>query len=168
MKKDNQPIIMFDGICNVCNHWVQFVIKRDPKGIFKFLSLQSDLVRSLIINHNPNNTQLDSIILIDKGQIYTESTAILHIINKLTGPIRFFILFWIIPKKIRDRAYRFIAKNRYRFFWKKESCLVPSKEIQNSLIFFEYKKLKRVFFDSPVTAETSIQTGLMKKKVNIQ
>lgn len=99
MKKDNQPIIMFDGICNVCNHWVQFVIKRDPKGIFKFLSLQSNLARSLIINHNPNNTQLDSIILIDKGQIYTESTAILHIINKLTGPIRFFILFWIIPKK---------------------------------------------------------------------
>ncbi|WP_154992598.1 thiol-disulfide oxidoreductase DCC family protein, partial [Priestia megaterium] len=85
LKKDNQPIIMFDGICNVCNHWVQFVIKRDPKGIFKFLSLQSVLARSLIINHNPNNTQLDSIILIDNGQIYTESTAILHIINKLTG-----------------------------------------------------------------------------------
>ncbi|MGN7233550.1 thiol-disulfide oxidoreductase DCC family protein [Priestia megaterium] len=134
VKKDNQPIIMFDGICNVCNHWVQFVIKRDPKGIFKFLSLQSDLARSLIINHNPNNMQLNSIILIDKGQIYTESTAILHIINKPTGPIRFFILFWIIPKKIRDRAYRFIAKNRYRFFGKKESCLVPSKEIQNRFI----------------------------------
>lgn len=98
-KKENQPIIMFDGICNVCNHWVQFVIKRDPKGIFKFLSLQSDLARSFIINHNPNNTQLDSIILVDKGQIYTESTAILRIINKLTGPIRFFILFWIIPEK---------------------------------------------------------------------
>ncbi|WP_261764054.1 thiol-disulfide oxidoreductase DCC family protein [Priestia megaterium] len=66
--------------------------------------------------------------------MYTESTAILHIINKLTGPIRFFILFWIIPKKIRDRVYRFIAKNRYRFFGKKESCLVPSKEIQNRFI----------------------------------
>ncbi|MHC5325646.1 thiol-disulfide oxidoreductase DCC family protein, partial [Priestia megaterium] len=63
-----------------------------------------------------------------------ESTAILHIINKLTGPIRFFVLFWVIPEKIRDKVYRFIAKNRYRFFGKKESCLVPSKEIQNRFI----------------------------------
>ncbi|MEW4212102.1 DCC1-like thiol-disulfide oxidoreductase family protein [Priestia megaterium] len=110
------------------------MIKRDPKGIFKFLSLQSDIARSLIINHNPNNTQLDSIILIDKGQIYTESTAILHIINKLTGPIRFFILFWIIPKKIRDRVYRFIAKNRYRFFGKKESCLILAKKYKIGLL----------------------------------
>ncbi|MEH7569757.1 thiol-disulfide oxidoreductase DCC family protein, partial [Priestia megaterium] len=117
-----------------CNHWVQFVIKRDPKGIFKFLSLQSDSACSLITDYNLNNKQLDSIILIDKDQIYTESTAILHIINKLTGPIRFFVLFWVIPAKIRDKVYRFIAKNRYRFFGKKESCLVPSKEIQNRFI----------------------------------
>ncbi|WP_255263102.1 thiol-disulfide oxidoreductase DCC family protein [Priestia megaterium] len=101
------------------------------------MSLQSDLACSLITDHTLNNKQLDSIILIDKGQIYTESTAILHIINKLTGPIRFFVLFWIIPKKIRDKVYRFIAKNRYRFFGKKESCLVPNKEIQNRFIKME-------------------------------
>ncbi len=95
-QKDNHPIIMFDGICNLCNHWIQFVIKRDPIGTFKFLSLQSELARSIIASHNLNNKQLDSIILIDKEQIFTESTAILHILIKLTGPIKILILLWII------------------------------------------------------------------------
>lgn len=133
-QKDNHPIIMFDGICNLCNHLIQFVIKRDPNGIFKFLSLQSDLARSIMSSHNLTNKQLDSIILIDKNQIFTESTAILHILNKLTGPIKLLIPLWIIPKLIRDKGYRFIAKNRYKWFGKKSACMIPTQDIKNRFI----------------------------------
>ncbi|MGG0414224.1 thiol-disulfide oxidoreductase DCC family protein [Peribacillus simplex] len=133
-QKDNHPIIMFDGICNLCNHWIHFVINRDPNGTFKFLSLQSELARSIIASHNLNNKQLDSIILINKEQIFTESTAILHILIKLTGPIKTLILLWIIPKLIRDKGYRFIAKNRYRWFGKKSSCMIPTQDIKNRFI----------------------------------
>ncbi|MEJ9314625.1 DCC1-like thiol-disulfide oxidoreductase family protein [Priestia megaterium] len=129
-----QSVILFDGICNLCSGWVQFVIKRDSKEIFKFALLQSESGNSIIKDYNIKMKGKAFIILIEHNIAHIESTAILRIVSQLKGPIKILRLFSLIPKPIRDNTYRFISKNRYRFFGKKESCLVPSKEIQNRFI----------------------------------
>jgi len=131
---ENQSVILFDGICNLCSQWVQYVIKRDSKALFKFAPLQSNLGDSIIENYQINTKGRASIVLIENNKAHIESTAILRIISKLEGPIKILSLFSIIPKPIRDKAYRLIAKNRYRLFGKKESCLIPTKEIQSRFI----------------------------------
>ncbi|MED0673799.1 thiol-disulfide oxidoreductase DCC family protein [Aneurinibacillus aneurinilyticus] len=133
-KSDNHPIILFDGVCNMCNQWVQFVIKRDSKALFKFASLQSNLGDSIIKHYKVNTKGRESIVLIEEEKVYIESTAVLKIISRLEGPIKMVTLFWIIPKPIRDQAYRIIAKRRYRLFGKKEACMVPTKEMQSRFI----------------------------------
>lgn len=97
------------------------------------MSLQSELARSIIASHNLTNKELDSIILIDKDQIFTESTAILHILNKLKGPIKCLIPLWMIPKLIRDKGYRFIAKTVIPGLVK-SACMIPTQDIKNRFI----------------------------------
>lgn len=135
-------VILFDGVCNLCSGWVQFVIKRDPKKRFKFASLQSELGDSIIEDYNIKMKDKASIVLIEHNKAHIESTAILRIISQLKGPVKVLCLFNLIPKPLRDSIYRFISKNRYRFFGKKESCLIPSKEIQNRFIKRETESRK--------------------------
>ncbi|MED4284278.1 thiol-disulfide oxidoreductase DCC family protein [Priestia megaterium] len=137
-----QSVILFDGVCNLCSGWVQFVIKRDSKGIFKFAPLQSELGNSIIKDYNIKMKGKASIVLIEHNIAHIESTAILRIVSQLEGPIKILRLFSLIPKPIRDNTYRFISKNRYRFFGRKESCLIPSKEIQNRFIKMETESRK--------------------------
>ncbi|MBX4163794.1 thiol-disulfide oxidoreductase DCC family protein [Priestia megaterium] len=129
----NQLIVFFDGDCTVCNHWVQFVIKRDKKSQFKFSSLNSNLAE-LIIKEYRLDPHQDSIILLDHGHTYTHSTAILKIISKLKGPIKLGLLCWIIPKIFRDKCYSFVARHRYIWFREKRSCMVPTPEIRKKFI----------------------------------
>ncbi|MCI0768499.1 thiol-disulfide oxidoreductase DCC family protein [Bacillus sp. TL12] len=129
-----QSVILFDGVCNLCSGWVQFVIKRDPKKLFKFAPLQSELGNSIIKDYNIKMKGKASIILIEHNKVHIESTAILRIISQLKGPIKVLRLFSLIPKPLRDKIYRLISRNRYRLFGKKETCLIPSKEIQNRFI----------------------------------
>ncbi|MFP3845707.1 thiol-disulfide oxidoreductase DCC family protein [Priestia filamentosa] len=131
---DNCSIIMFDNVCNVCNHWVQFVIKRDPDGVFKFLSLQSNLAASILSKSSLDTKNLDSIILVDKGTTYIESTAVLKILHKLTGPIKLLLVLWIIPKPIRDWGYRMLARNRYKWFGKNKVCMVLTPDIKGRFV----------------------------------
>ncbi|MGK9185464.1 thiol-disulfide oxidoreductase DCC family protein [Priestia filamentosa] len=131
---DNYSIIMFDDVCNICNHWVQFVIKRDPDGVFKFLSLQSNLAASILSKSILDTKNLDSIILVDKGTTYIESTAVLKILHKLTGPIKVLLVLWIIPKPIRDWGYRMLARNRYKWFGKNKVCMVLTPDIKDRFI----------------------------------
>ncbi|YCA45918.1 thiol-disulfide oxidoreductase DCC family protein [Bacillus sp. JZ8] len=133
MKDNHDILVLFDGVCNMCNRFVQFVIKRDPKGLFKFASLQSN-TGSSILNKYGYRKDLHSIVLIDRDTLYTESTAILHIISNLTGPVRILSLFKIVPKPLSDRVYQFGAKYRYRLFGKQTSCMIPTEEIKSRFI----------------------------------
>ncbi|GAB1764258.1 thiol-disulfide oxidoreductase DCC family protein [Priestia aryabhattai] len=89
----HHPIILFDGVCNLCNGWVQFVIKRDPRALFRFASLRSDNAGILLRKHNYEDPPLQSVILLMNGNLYTESTAILHIVRRLRGPIQLMTCF---------------------------------------------------------------------------
>ena len=121
-------IILFDGDCNFCDASVQFIIKRDPYEYFQFASLQSD-VGQQISNDFGIPKDIDSLVLIEKGRAYTKSGAALRIAKKLDGLWHLAFLLIIIPSTIRDRVYDFVARNRYKWFGKKEeSCMLPSPD----------------------------------------
>lgn len=126
-------IILFDGICNLCSSSVRFIIQRDPGREFKFASLQSEAGKQYIEQYNIHET-IDSIVLIKDGKVYLESTAALKIASRLKWPWRIFGILLGIPKPLRDRLYKWIAKNRYNWFGRDESCMMPSKENRDRFI----------------------------------
>lgn len=126
----DQPTILFDGICNLCTASVRFIIKHDPTAIFKFSSLQSETGKNLLSKYNFSSPGLDSFILIQNNVIYSRSTAALIVAKQLKGAIKLLYGFIIVPPFIRNGVYKFIARNRYKWFGKKESCLVPSSDMQ--------------------------------------
>ena len=126
----SSPIILFDGVCNLCNVAVQFAIERDPKAIFRFASLQSDFGQSILAQNVVDTEGGDTIVLLENGKVYDRSTAALRIARQLSGWIKFLYVFIIVPKFIRDFVYKIIAKNRYRWFGKQESCWMPTKELK--------------------------------------
>ena len=128
--KENNSIILFDGVCNLCNNSVQFIIKRDQKQRFLFTSLQSDAARDILLQFQLKNSEMDSIILIENGKIYQKSDAILKIVKHLNGLWKINYGFIIIPKFIRDLVYTTIAKKRYQWFGKRDVCMIPTKELQ--------------------------------------
>lgn len=122
-----ERIILFDGECHFCDQSVQFIIKRDPKGRFTFASLQSDIGKELLKKfHVPED--MDSLVLIEENKCYVQSTAALRVYKNLKGAWKIAYVFLAVPKPIRDFFYDLIAKNRYRWFGKKESCPLPSPE----------------------------------------
>ena len=125
----SQPIILFDGICNLCNNAVSFVIKRDKKSVIQFAALQTDPAKKLLAQFNLPTQSINSVILIEKGVMYTQSTAVLKICKHLNGlwPLLYGLI--IVPTFIRNGTYQWIAKNRYQWFGKKEKCMVPSPEL---------------------------------------
>lgn len=120
-----ESVILFDGVCNLCNAWVQFVIERDPRARFAFAPLGSDAADRLLRSaaHRAIN---DSIILVEKDAIYDQSTAALRIARRLSGAWPLAGLLLAIPKFLRDAVYRLIARNRYRWFGRREVCMVPT------------------------------------------
>ena len=129
-----QPLILFDGICNLCNSSVQFVLKKDKNKQFKFASIQSDAAKEILLQFSKNNSDLDSIILIYNGRRYEKSSAILRIGKLLGGFYSLGMVFWLIPKPIRDWVYDYIAKNRYKWYGKKDQCMIPTPEIKNQFL----------------------------------
>lgn len=126
-------LILFDGECNFCDASVQFIIKRDPKALFKFTSLQSDIGIEMLKQFGVSE-KMDSIVLIEGNSHYTESTAALKIARKLTGFWKLCYVFIIVPKPLRDIVYQFIAKNRYKWFGKKQECMLPTAEQRNRFL----------------------------------
>lgn len=131
---NNEAIILFDGICNLCNSSVQFVLKHDTKKQFLFASLQSDASRKLLLQFNYENAKMDTIVLIEKNKVYDKSTAALRIARKLNPLWNWLYVLIIIPKSIRDFFYDIIAKNRYGWFGKRNSCLMYMTEYKNRFI----------------------------------
>lgn len=131
---DNKSIILFDGICNLCNSAVQFIIKRDKNNHFLFASLQSDVAQELLLHFKLKNSDFDSIILIDNGKLFTKSTASLQISKKLDGLWKYLYILIIIPEFIRDFFYTLLSQNRYKWFGKKDSCMIPNRRIKNRFL----------------------------------
>ena len=127
----SRPTIFFDGVCNLCTGSVQFIIKHDPKHYFRFASLQSELGQQVLQQFNLPSAEFGSFILLEEGKIYTKSTAALRVTKKLDGLWPVLFSFMIVPPFIRNWVYSFIAKNRYRWFGKKESCWLPNVELSN-------------------------------------
>jgi len=131
---ENKSIILFDGVCNLCNASVNFVIKHDKKEHFLFASLQSDAAKEILLQFHLKNLKIDTIILIEANKVYYKSTAALLIVKHLEGPFKLLFGFIIIPKFLRDWIYRFIANHRYNWFGKRESCMMPSFKLKNRFI----------------------------------
>ena len=131
----NKKLILFDGVCNLCNASVLYVIKRDKKNVFMFAPLQSDIGKQLIEKYNIDVSKTDSILLYErkKGILY-KSTAALKIASYLKFPTNMATVFYIIPPFIRNWVYDYIAKNRYKWFGKKEQCMIPTKELKDKFL----------------------------------
>jgi len=123
---EQNPIILFDGYCNLCNSWIDFIIKRDKSKIFKFAAISSESGKEILKNYTVETEGIDSIILIENEKCYTKSSATLEITKRLSGIWPALYVLMILPKYFRDFIYDFIAKNRYRIFGRKESCRLPS------------------------------------------
>jgi predicted DCC family thiol-disulfide oxidoreductase YuxK len=132
----NKSIILFDGVCNLCNSSVNFIIKRDKRDYFRFAAIQSDIGDELCKKYNIASQGLESVILIEGGKVYNKSTAALRIARKLSGLWPLLYLFIVFPLFIRDNIYIFIANNRYKWFGKKEFCMVPTPEIKSKFITY--------------------------------
>jgi len=129
--EENKKIILFDGVCNLCNSAVQFVIKRDKNDEFRFATLQGEIGQQLINERNIDTSKVDSIILIEPGiAYYTKSTAALKIGTTFGGAWKLLNVLKLIPRQLRDIVYDLVAKYRYRWFGQKEECMVPTPAIK--------------------------------------
>lgn len=125
-----EKIILFDGVCNLCNQSVQFIIKKDKKKQFKFASLQSSFGQQVLGKSKLDSANFSSFLLLDNGHLYTRSEAALRVAKHLSGFRPLLYGFIIVPAFIRNGIYNWIAKNRYKWFGKKESCWMPSAALQ--------------------------------------
>jgi predicted DCC family thiol-disulfide oxidoreductase YuxK len=127
---DFPPLILFDGVCNLCAWAVRFIIKRDPTGVFRFASLQSELGQRLLAKHGIDPTSTDSFVLVENDIAYTESTAALRVTRRLHRAWPLCYVGIVLPRVLRDPVYRFIARHRYRWFGKQETCMIPTPELR--------------------------------------
>lgn len=123
-------VVLFDGVCNLCNASIHFIIDRDPRGRFRFAALQSDAGAEILRQAGLDAADLSSLVLWEGGRAYRYSTAALRIARRLSWPWPLLAVFLLIPAFLRDPVYRFIARNRYRWFGKSETCRVPTPELR--------------------------------------
>ena len=127
----NEPgsaIIVFDGVCHLCNAWVQFLLRFDRRGVYRFASMQSVAGRKRLADHGLDPDDPSSFLLLRNGRARTDSDAIVDVLTGLGGAWRVFGVLWLVPRFLRDPAYRFIARNRYRLFGKRDVCMMPTPE----------------------------------------
>ena len=128
------PILLFDGVCNYCNSMTNFIIRQDKKKVLRFATLQSNFGQNVLKENNLPTDVFESFILLDKGKLYKKSTAGLRLYSKLPWYWKWTQLFWIFPRFIRDWVYGIIAKNRYRWFGKRNECMVPTPELRKRFL----------------------------------
>jgi predicted DCC family thiol-disulfide oxidoreductase YuxK len=127
---DDGPILFFDGVCNLCNGAVQFVIDRDPDAHIRFASLQSEAARRMLPPHGVDPADLDTVALLANGVVHTRSTAALRLLGMLRGPWRLAAALRIIPRPLRDLVYDAVARSRYRVFGRTDECRVPTPALR--------------------------------------
>jgi predicted DCC family thiol-disulfide oxidoreductase YuxK len=130
LSESERPVVLFDGICNLCNGAVRFIIARDPAAHFRLAALQSEAARRLWGEDPP----VESIVLVEAGVTYTKSTAVLRIVRGLRFPWPLLSAFMVVPRRLRDAIYDWIARHRYRWFGKREVCMLPTPEIRGRFL----------------------------------
>ena len=133
-KNEEHKILLFDGVCNLCNGSINFVIKHDNKDVFRFTALQEEPGKSLLKQYKIDPKEIDSIVLIENGKAYVKSTAALRAARHLNGGCPLLYGFIIIPAIIRNFVYDFIAKNRYKWYGKKDSCMIPTPTLKSKFL----------------------------------
>ena len=128
------PILLFDGHCNLCSVWVQFIIKRNPTKTIRFASLQSRAGRALLDSHNIDQNYIDSLVFIEEKRLSMSSTAALRTLSYLSSWESQLKLLLIMPRPLRDLVYRFVARYRYVWFGRREQCMVPTAELKERFI----------------------------------
>jgi predicted DCC family thiol-disulfide oxidoreductase YuxK len=131
---DLNPIVLFDGVCHLCSSSVSFIIRRDRRGRFKFAPLQSPAGQELLRQHRLSPDGLDTFVLLEAGKAYTRSTAALRVAKQLCGlwPLAYLLIG--VPKWMRDAVYNVVAKNRYKWFGKREACMMPTAEVKERFL----------------------------------
>lgn len=131
---DSRHVVIFDGVCNFCNGAVNFIIRRDPAGKFAFTPMQSQLGQDLIVKYGANTVGDETLILIKEGRCFERTDAALEITKDLTGLWYFFRVLGFLPTSFRDYFYRLFARNRYRLFGRRESCMVPDGSVRKRFL----------------------------------
>ena len=127
-------LVLFDGVCNFCNFWIQFALKRDKTGKLKFGSLQGQTANRILPDYNIDPRIITSVIFIEDGVAYRESTAALKVCRHLDGGWKLLYVLIIIPAFLRDGIYKWIGRNRYKWFGKQESCMMPTADQQKRFV----------------------------------
>lgn len=133
MNKENH-IVLFDGVCNLCESSVQFILKHDKKKLFRFASLQSDYSRDLLTRFHKDPSQLTSVVLVHNGEVYTKSTAVLKVLKILGFPWSVLSVFLVVPARLRNFIYDFVAARRYQWFGRKNECWLPTPELKERFL----------------------------------
>lgn len=128
------PIIVFDGVCVLCNGWVRFLLKRDHAVGFRFAAMQGESGRVLLARHGLDADDPSSFLLVEEGDAYADSDAILRVLSRLGGVWRLTRLLRVVPAVLRDAVYRWVARNRYRIFGRHEACLLPDAEMSDRFL----------------------------------
>jgi predicted DCC family thiol-disulfide oxidoreductase YuxK len=131
---EERKIILFDGVCNLCNRAVQFVLKHDHKNQFAFGSLQGKAGQSFLLSHHLSTPELHSFFLVEGERVYSRSSAALRVARHLGGAWALLWVFMVVPKFIRDAVYDWIARNRYRWFGKREECMIPTPALRGKFL----------------------------------
>lgn len=127
----SQSLILFDGVCNLCNAAVTFIIKRDNNQYFQFASLQSKTGQAILRQLGRSTDQFDSFVLWENGRFYDQSTAALRVARQLSGGWPLLYSFILLPKGFRDTIYKFIARHRYQWFGQRDTCMLPTPELKD-------------------------------------
>jgi predicted DCC family thiol-disulfide oxidoreductase YuxK len=128
------PVVLFDGVCNFCSGTVNWIIARDPKAQFRFAALQSDAGRALQERFGLDPDALDTLVLVEKRRPYVKSTAFLRVVRRLGLPWRLLYPLVIVPRPVRDFLHDVFARRRYRWFGKKDECMVPTAEVRERFL----------------------------------
>lgn len=132
--KSEGAVLLFDGVCNLCNTSVQFILKHEKRSMLKFSAIQSEAGQRLLSQHKIDPVHTNSVILLMDGKVYTESDAVFTTSQFLQFPFNLGKALMIVPKRFRNFLYRKVANNRYRWFGKKDSCMIPTPELKNRFL----------------------------------
>jgi len=127
-------LILFDGVCNLCSALVQFVIRHDPAAKFRFAAIQSEIGGEIFQSHGLDLTDLQTFVFAAEGKMFLRSDAAIEVVSRFGGAWRIFRIFQLVPKVLRDSIYSFVARNRYRWFGRNETCMVPTAEIKERFL----------------------------------